>query len=381
MPQPSPVASISVRNGDRDLDVVDGIVVDGVVSAGRVLDAAGCSVVPGFIDVQINGGFGIDLTGQPARVGELAALLPRTGVTAFVPTVVTAPPEVTQRAVEVLAAVPARAPGAARALGVHLEGPFLEPTRKGAHHARLLRLPSVDDVVAWASVGSGSGRLSMVTLAPELPGALDVVRRLVEIGVVVCAGHTAATPDELRAAVDAGVTGATHLYNAMGSFGSRNPGTVGALLAHPTVISGIIVDGVHVDPLMVAVAWRALGPHQLALVTDAVAALGAPPGPYRIGRIEIVVDEVSARTATGVLAGSILRMDQAVRNLVEYAGCSLADASIAASATPARLLRRTDLGRLDTGCAGDVVLLDDELQVAATVIGGHVAYDRDGRAS
>jgi N-acetylglucosamine-6-phosphate deacetylase len=379
----SQTGCLSIRGGDRRVDILDGVVVSGSDGAGRVLDATGCSVLPGFVDVQINGGFGIDLTGEPNRVDELAALLPRTGVTSFVPTVVTAPPEVTARALQVLGDAPAGAPGAAQQLGVHLEGPFLHPDRKGAHDARHLRAPAIHEVVAWAGDRSrpDDRRLSMVTLAPELPGALDVVRRLVDLGVVVCAGHTSATPAELAAAADAGVTGATHLYNAMGTFGSRDPGAVGALLANPTLICGLIVDGVHVDPLMVTVAWRALGPHQIALVTDAVAALGAPAGAYRIGRIEIVVDDVSARTSTGVLAGSILRMDQAVRNLVAFTGCSLADASIAASATPARLLRRTDVGRLDVGCSGDIVLLDDDLEVAATVVAGHVAYDRDGRTS
>jgi N-acetylglucosamine-6-phosphate deacetylase len=150
------------------------------------------------------------------------------------------------------------------------------------------------------------------------------------------------------------------------------------------VICGLIVDGIHVDPLMVKVAWRALGPRQLALVTDAISALGLGPGAYGIGRTRIVVDETSARTQSraggGVLAGSILRMDQAVRNLVASTGCSLADAVTAASGTPARLLRRPHLGRLGRGALGDVVLLDADLHVVATVIGGVVAHDRDGRS-
>jgi N-acetylglucosamine-6-phosphate deacetylase len=373
------VSALSIRGGASDLDVrADGrITREGEIDA-PTLDATGCTLAAGFVDVQLNGGFGVDVTAEPERVPELAARLPETGVTGFCPTVVTAPAEIRDHALRTLSDPPGREPASARDLGVHLEGPFLNPVRKGAHPERHLRTPSVDEALGWCDA---TRRLAMVTLAPELDGALDVVRALTERKVVVCAGHTAATADELLAGVDAGITGATHLYNAMGPFGSRDPGTVGALLANRDVICGLIADGIHADPLMVAVAWRALGVRQIALVTDAIAALGLGPGEYGIGRIRIVVDDVSARTPDGVLAGSILRMDQAVRNLVAFSGCSLADAASAASRTPARLLRRPHLGRLTNGGLGDVVLLDEAGNVRATVIGGHVAHDPDGRFS
>jgi N-acetylglucosamine-6-phosphate deacetylase len=366
-------ASLAIRGGRVDLDVRDGLITDADANGATpaVLDASGCRVVPGFVDVQTNGGFGVDVTSEPERVGELAAALPATGVTAFVPTVVTAPPDVTAHALDVLARAPHPHVGARR-IGVHLEGPFLQESRRGAHRSRDLRLPAREEARAWDGV-------TMVTLAPELPGALDVIRDLTARGVVVCIGHTSAGQAELDAAFVAGATGATHLYNAMGSFGSRAPGTVGPLLAHPTVICGLIVDGVHVHPTMVAVAWRALGREQIALVTDANAALGAPPGEYRVGGVDVRADEHATWTDGHTLAGSVLRMDQAVRNLVTFTGCAWEDATYAASTTPARLLRRTDLGVLAPGAAGDVVLLDGNGCVAATVVGGAVAYDRDGR--
>jgi N-acetylglucosamine-6-phosphate deacetylase len=367
------VSNLSIRGGSEDLDVRDGLIAPAVDAAPRVLDTTGCVVVPGFVDTQINGGFGVDLTSEPERVGELAAALPATGVTSFLPTVVSASRGAMVHALDVLTATTV-GPECAQPLGVHLEGPFLQPSRRGAHPAPDVRPPTLAEVDSWPGV-------AMVTLAPELPGAIEVIHALSARGVVVCVGHTSASRVELDAAFDAGARGATHLFNAMGPFGSRDPGTVGALLAHPSVICGLIVDGLHVDPLMVKVAWRALGRDHVALVTDASAALGWAPGPYRLGATEIVHDGVSVRTRDGVLAGSVLRMDEAVRNLVAFTGCSVPEAASAASATPARLLGRNDRGRFAPGCAGDVVVLDAEGQVAATVIGGHVAFDPSGRAA
>jgi N-acetylglucosamine-6-phosphate deacetylase len=364
-------ASLAIRGGRVELDVRDGLITDAATATAAVLDASGCRVVPGFVDVQINGGFGVDVTSEPERVGELAAALPATGVTSFVPTVVSASTKDTAHAVDVLARAP-HAHHGARRIGIHLEGPFLHESRRGAHGAGELRLPTLAEARSWPGV-------TMVTLAPELPGALDVIRDLTNRGVVVCIGHTTADDAELDAAFAAGATGATHLYNAMGPFGARAPGTVGALLAHPTVVCGLIVDGVHVHPTMVAVAWRALGREQIALVTDATAALGAPPGEYRIGDIDVTADERATWTDGRMLAGSVLRMDQAVRNLVAFTGCTWDDAAHAAATTPARLAGRPDLGVLTSGAPADVVLLDHDGCVAATVVGGDVVFDRDGR--
>jgi N-acetylglucosamine-6-phosphate deacetylase len=347
----------------------------GGVPGGR-LDATGLLVAPGLIDVQCNGAAGVDVTADPERLWDVAAALPRWGVTAWLPTVVTAAASTRERALATLRAGPPTdgVPRAA-ALGLHLEGPFLAPERRGAHDAGQLVRPSVDavDAEGW----SRDAGVLLVTLAPELPGALAVVRRLVDRGVVVSAGHSSATADEARAALDAGVTWVTHLFNAMPALHHRGPGLVGVALADDRVRVGLIADGLHVDPTMVAVAARALG-DRLTLVTDAVAALGAPPGAVRLGGLDaaVSVDDGAVRLPDGTLAGSTLSLDRAVRNLVAFAGVPLPDAVRAATATPAAVLGLEDRGAVVPGAVGDLVLLTASGEVVATVVAGRVVYDR-----
>ena len=370
--------TLVIRGGAPGDLVIEGerIVPPSAVPAGTVgLDASGCRLFPGFVDLQCNGGFGVDFTTSPEDAAEVAARLPETGVTSFLPTVISAPEDVTRRALAALGGLRRHSPGA-RSLGVHLEGPFINPGRRGAHPRRHLRLPDRHEAGAWSAPD-----VALVTLAPELEGALDLVADLTRRGVVVSCGHCDVTVAELDAAVAAGVTGATHLFNAMGSLSARAPGTAGAVLADGTLIAGIIADGLHVHPAMVAIAWRALGPERLFLVTDAIAALGLDGGRFRIGDTDVHVDERGARSADGVLAGSVLRMDIAVRNLSAFSGCSIVEAVAAASATPARLLGRHDVGTIEPGAYADVVLLDAAGHVVATVVGGRVVYDPDQRAS
>ena len=347
-------------------------------SAPSTLDAGGCTVLPGFVDVQVNGATGVDLSTEPERIGDVATFLPRCGVTSFMPTVISSTPAATAHAIEALARWQRMAPAdGARSLGVHLEGPFLNEHRIGAHPRSNIRPPSRAEATSW----SHDSGVAMVTLAPELPGAIDLVADLVARGVVVCAGHTDADARAIADGCSAGLSGATHLFNAMGSLSARHPGPSGAVLDRHDVICGLIVDGLHVDPAMVRMAWRLLGPERVALVTDSMAALGLPFGDYVIGETPVSVGTDGARTADGTLAGSVLRFDDAVRNLIAFTNCSLAEASTAASATPATLAKRDDIGRLAPGSLADVVLLDRDLQVVATVVGGRVVFDPEGRVS
>jgi len=361
---------------------IDGSRIEAVgqpLNAARVptLDATGCSVLPGFIDVQVNGALGVDLTSEPERIGEVAEYLVQCGVTSFMPTVISCSAKTSTTAITAMRGWSHECRPASRSLGIHLEGPFLNPAKAGAHPPHRLRPPSVDEARAWHR----DDGVAMVTLAPELSGALDVIEELVGHGVTVCAGHTEADDHELAAAVAVGLRGVTHLFNAMTPMSARNPGPAGATLADPALIAGLIVDGLHVDRAMVRLAWRALGPRRVALVSDAVAALGMGFGAYAIGDTDVVVDETGVRTAQGVLAGSVLRLDEAVRNVMAFTGCSLEEASTAASATPARLAQRPELGRLMPGLTADLVVLDEAARVVATVVDGQVVFDPQHRCT
>jgi N-acetylglucosamine-6-phosphate deacetylase len=340
----------------------------GARPGGVTIDASDLLVAPGFIDTQINGAVGVDLTTEPERVQEVAAALPRYGVSAFLPTVISSTADVPARLLEALAR---HRPGEceSRPLGAHLEGPMLNTRRRGAHPSARLRTPSSDLIEGWTRAAG----VAMVTLAPELPNALDVTRSLTQGGVVVSAGHTDATTADVLAALDAGVSHLTHLFNAMRPLHHRDPGPIGVAMSHPTLTAGLIVDGVHLHPRTVAAAWAAMG-RRLNLVTDAMASLGCPPGRMRIGGMAVTAG-VGVVKEGGILAGSNLSLDQAVRNLAAWTRCSLPDAIATVTSTPADVLGLKRKGRVVEGADADLVLLDDNLQVVATVVAGAVAYD------
>lgn len=287
-----------------------------------------------MLDIQVNGAGGFDLTEEPEALWRVGAVLPRFGVTAFVPTLVSPAFPTVARAQRALEGGPPPGYEGATPIGWHVEGPFISPSRSGAHDPARLQRPDVAAVAGW-SPASG---IRIVTIAPELPGALDVVRALVANGVVVSAGHSAATYDEAMAGFDAGIRYVTHLFNAMAPLNHREPGLAGAALADDRVTIGLIVDGLHVHPAVVRLVRRAVGADRLVVVSDAIAALGMPPGAYRLAGRDVVVDESSARLSNGVLAGCVVGIDEAIRNLAESAGIEVADAALAATDVPARLL-------------------------------------------
>ena len=337
-----------------------------------VIDASGLVVSPGLIDLQINGGYGHDLQDDPGAVWDLGRELPRSGVTSFLPTIISGPRDRTRSMLDALGARPTGYYGA-EPLGAHFEGPMLSTRHAGAHPHDYLTGASADVIDGWYR----STGVTMVTVAPELDGALDIIGELDRRGVVVAAGHSAATSDQTLAAIAAGVTTVTHLFNAMAPLRHRSPNLVGAALADTRLTVTLIVDGVHIDPVTVAAVWNAKGSAGIALVTDAVAAMGQPPGAYRLSGTPTVFDGVSIRTHDGVLAGSAVAMNQAAANLAQFTGCDRHEALAAATANPARIIGEARRGRLDPGSIADVVLLDDDYRVHATICGGRVCYVDD----
>lgn len=340
----------------------------------QVIDADGLLLTPGFIDLQFNGGFGQDFTADPDAIWPVAARLPRYGVTAFLPTIITAPLETSAAGRRsVTEGRPAGYRGATP-LGLHIEGPFLSPAKKGAHNPAYLRLPTLDAVADW----SPQNGVRLATLAPELPGALPVIEALSGRGVLVSAGHSMATYDQAVAGFDAGIRYGTHLFNAMPSLLHRDPGLPGALLTDDRVTVGLIADGIHTHPAIVKLVWQALGPARLNLVTDAMAALGMPPGQHLLGDYMVTVDGETCRLADGTLAGSILSLDQALRNVIAFTGCALEDALPTITTTPARAIGLEHArGQIAPGYVADLVLLSPDLHVRGTVVDGELVYAKE----
>lgn len=337
-------------------------VADGVVAAYGLSSPAGRGIAsPGFVDLQVNGFAGVDfLAADAAGYARAGAALLETGVTAYLPTFITSPEEALISALRQLP----RVAGSPRVLGAHVEGPFISPERMGTHPLFARRDP--DPALVERLLAAGPVRL--MTLAPELPGALELVDALQARDVTVSCGHSNATAPEANAAFDRGVRTVTHLFNAMRPLAHRDPGIVGAALTRDDVVLQVIVDGVHLAPETVRLVWAAAG-GRVALVTDAIAGAGRGDGAYRIGEVEVEVREGVARRADGVLAGSVLTMIEAVRNL-HALGASLEGALAAASEIPARVIGASGIGRIKVGAPADLVVLDDGLEIERVLIGG-----------
>lgn len=347
----------------------------------RVVDHAGHVIVPGFVDVHIHGIEGVDVLNGAEAVEEVAARLPKYGVTAFCPTSVACAP---RRLATLLAAVARarahRAPRAARVLPAHLESNFINPEWNGAQPMHCLRTykpqgrrPEGDFAghEILQEIVSNRSSVGIVTLAPEMAGGMELVRDLAVAGHRVSLGHTGATYDEARAAIAAGAHHATHLFNRMSSITSRSPGVVGAVLESDAVSAEIICDGQHVHPALVAMATRLKSPSRMMAITDGTAAAGLPAGARtRLGDQTIIAGEKTALLEDGTLAGSILTMDAAFRMLVNRIGLSLADASRMCATTPAEAIREAAIGSIATGKWADLAVLSRDLRVAQTYVAG-----------
>lgn len=371
---------------EGDLTIEDGrLLAAGAVDTspdepGQIVDATGLIVLPGFIDVHTHGGGGFNLqTTSPDEIAGYARWVPASGVTAFLIGVVGIPdalPEAQLRAAA--AVVAAHQPGeGAEPLGIHLEGPYISEARRGAHQPSWLRRPDPDETERVLALADGALRL--VTLAPELPGAHAMIRRLVEAGVTVSVGHTDANYEQALEAIALGATHATHCCNAMRPLRHRDPGPLGAIAMSPQVAGEIIADGVHVHPAMEEVLIRLLGVERAVVITDAVAGAGNGDAPFEFAGQPAHVAGGAARLADGTLTGSVLTMDQALRNVLALPGVTLPAASAMLSRNPARAARVAERkGLLAPGYDADLVLLDADLRPCATYCAGTLVYAAEG---
>ena len=345
------------------------------VAASRY-DAPALTVAPGFVDVHIHGAGGHDIMeGTPEALTAITEMVARRGTTSLVATTVTASAEQTCRSVAGIAqwieSQSARREGdspRAEILGIHFEGPFISPARRGVHPVDWIVPPSVETLRSFATAARGTGRI--LTLAPELPGALELIAAAREAGLVVSLGHTDASYADAISAIEHGARHAAHVFNAMRPFEHRETGVIGAVLTSPGVTAELIADGVHVDAAAMRLLLSAKGSRGVILVSDGTSATGMPDGTYRLGTFDVTVSGGVCRNAEGKLAGSTLTLDRALRNIVAL-GIELPEALAMLTANPARLLGLAGRkGALVPGADADLVLMDSELQVKGVMTRG-----------
>ena len=374
------------------LDAIEDAVLvmeDGIISAvgaradvrippnARVVDFGDSVLAPGLIDIHIHGGAGHDvMEGSDEGLAAIERLMTTHGVTSYCPTTVTAPVDATLRSLDALGKAVDRATSAtgggtrARPLGVHFEGPFLSHAKRGVHPPTLLR-PASRELFdrMWQAAG---GRVTVMTIAPEIEGAIDLIGEANRRGVCVSLGHSDAKLPQTRAAINAGARHATHTFNAMRPLDHRDPGLLGAVLTDRAVTADIIVDGIHVDPVMVDLFVRAKGAEASVLITDAISATGMPDGTYMLGGFAVQVHDGRCEL-DGRLAGSVLTLDRALRNTMKFANITLQNAIRMATLNPANVLGVAKRkGKLSVGADADIAVFTPTGEVVRTIIGGIV---------
>jgi N-acetylglucosamine-6-phosphate deacetylase len=344
--------------------VNDGVIVDimrgdhASMSRDHVVDYD--IISPGLIDLQVNGALGLEVSHSPDAIHQIAEWSLHSGVTGWLPTIVTAPASAYPRVFDLWRGVD-RTRGATP-LGLHLEGPFLTVARKGAHNPEWITAADDDLFDSWLQQEG----ITLVTLAADRPGVRQRIRALAERGILVSLGHTDASYEEFEAGIDAGARKATHLFNAMSAIHHREPGAMVATMLDDRVTAGLIADGIHCHPAMLRLAFRTMGAHRIALVSDMMSACGNGPGTYHLGGRDVIVSDTMATLADGTLAGSIMTMDQAVRNMVAWTDATPAEALAMACTVPARLIGATDRGELRVGARADLACWTSDLQVVHT---------------
>ena len=380
-----------VIDGERIVDIRPGMGAKGAMGAtgADVVDLRNHLILPGFIDVHVHGLDGIDTLDGGDVIAAIAERLPKFGVTGFCPTTVACAPDALREVLESVAALRAHSKTGARVLPAHLESNFINPDFRGAQPLACLRMPpsvarsahhnhDFDGRDILSEIDTAGDNVGIVTLAPELDGALGLIRHLVSGGRRVSLGHSGATLEQSRAAIAAGARHATHLFNRMPPLSHRDPGLAGAILTSEEVAAEIICDGVHVHRDMVRMAIRAKGVSRMMAITDGVAAAGLSEGSTAsLGSREIRVRNSAAYLEDGTLAGSVATMDRVFRFLVTEVGLSLNDAAQLCATTPASELGLKDTGVMTNGAIADLVVMDRDLNVKRTYVGGRLVYSRD----
>jgi len=367
-----PQGAVVVRDGKVEYVGVG----DEVEISGRVYDFGDSFVAPGFIDLHVHGGSSFDVMDASEKAMDgLAGYLTAGGVTSFLPTTCSSPLEDLLAVARAVKATIKRDGTGAEVLGLHLEGPYLNLARRGAQSAAYIRPPSIDEFVEIQR--EAGGVVKMITLAPEVEGALEMTEVFSSSGGVPSAGHTDATYEEMDAAVDAGFRHITHLFNAMRPFHHREPGAAGAALTDGRVTIDVIADGQHLHPAALRLAATTKGAEKMALVSDSIMPGGLPDGEYRFGDQMVRLKGSRCLLGSGVLAGSTIRLCDAVRNMVKLVGVPLAEAVEMASSTPARIIGVASVkGCLKPGMDADLTVLNHSFSVLLTIVRGKVVYEK-----
>ncbi|MBE3142844.1 MAG: N-acetylglucosamine-6-phosphate deacetylase [Planctomycetes bacterium] len=337
----------------------------------EIIDVKGFFVVPGFIDIHVHGAVGSDtMDATSDAILGMGNYFARHGVTSFLPTTVAAPAKDIQAAINNVSTTPRSFDGA-RHIGIHLEGPYLSYEFRGAQPSQHLRSANLNEYKSWF----GNKVVRLITVAPEVEGVSDLIRAGTEAGIEFALGHTSATYEQVLAAVELGLHQATHTFNGMPGLKHRSPGVLGAVLSDDRIWAQIIVDGIHVHPAIVKLLVKAKGIDRTIIITDAIRASGMPVGDYALGDQMVHVKDGVARTDAGGLAGSTLTMDQALRNVMEFANINLAEALPMATRVPAAAIRlESHKGSIAPDFDADIVVLDESYHVRMTMVGGRVVY-------
>ncbi|HJX01609.1 MAG TPA: N-acetylglucosamine-6-phosphate deacetylase [Candidatus Humimicrobiaceae bacterium] len=345
----------------------------------EVIDAGEGFIVPGFIDIHVHGGGGFDIMdGRYEAVEQVASAHSRFGTTAFLPTTMTMSKDKIIESLKSVKEAIVKGTGAAEILGVHLEGPYINSERKGAQKKEDIKNPSIEEFLEF-NLASGN-LIRLVTIAPEMPGAIELIHWLSEHKIIASVGHSNATYEQVQESIRAGLNHVTHTFNAMSGLNHHEPGAAGAALSSPELTVEMIADGVHLHPAVMKILTRVKGAEKIVLITDAIRATSMPEGTYDLGGQDVIVANGQARLKDGTLAGSILTMDKAVRNMISMVGVSFEEAIQMATINPAKCLGvQGRKGSLAAGKDADIVILDKKLKVRLTMVKGKIVYNREDK--